>query len=332
MTSWRGVAWAACVAIGVAGLPSVGGAQTPAGTFETVGKAAYAKGDYDQALTAFEMAYAKDPQPKHLYNLGRCHERIGEIARAAEYFEAYLKAAPEASDANVVQGKADVLRRQLAKTHGRVAVMSVPAGAALELAGGRRRVDAQTPYWGWVSIGGQTLTLTKDGFERATRHVQIKPDEVTRLTVELVSLEGPPAPAPPPPVEVGARGGRSPGPGLGGAVGPDEPSKLPWVGVGVGIALAAAGVGFLAGSRFDLDRRDDLVASSRKREVRHSEVSDADDAARAKWWGGQALLGAGLVVGAASAVWLYTREEEGSAGPELQAGPSGVGMSWGAAW
>lgn len=62
-------------------------------------------GDHVRALAAFERAYKLDPAPVLLYNIARCHEEMGDVAKARTNFELYLKRVPDAPD------RADVERR-----------------------------------------------------------------------------------------------------------------------------------------------------------------------------------------------------------------------------
>jgi len=46
-----------------------------AAELDALGKAAYRKKRWDDAIAAFESAYEADPLPKYLFNLARCHEK-----------------------------------------------------------------------------------------------------------------------------------------------------------------------------------------------------------------------------------------------------------------
>src|SRR5262249_42125540 len=60
------------------------------------GAALYRAGSYREALAAFEEAQARSPAPQNLFNIARCHERLGEFVDAVEAYRAYLDAAPQA--------------------------------------------------------------------------------------------------------------------------------------------------------------------------------------------------------------------------------------------
>jgi tetratricopeptide (TPR) repeat protein len=51
------------------------------------GVAMYRSDKYDWAIKKFEEAYKLFPDPKLLYNIGRCHEAKGNIEKAIEHYE-----------------------------------------------------------------------------------------------------------------------------------------------------------------------------------------------------------------------------------------------------
>lgn len=53
--------------------------------------AAFKAKDYDNAIALFEKAYAADPQPNYLFNIGRVHEEKGQLAKAVEYYQRFVQ-------------------------------------------------------------------------------------------------------------------------------------------------------------------------------------------------------------------------------------------------
>lgn len=47
---------------------------------------------YDEALSRYELAYERVPEPRLLVNIGRCHYRLGRARKALEFFENFQKA------------------------------------------------------------------------------------------------------------------------------------------------------------------------------------------------------------------------------------------------
>jgi tetratricopeptide (TPR) repeat protein len=65
----------------------------PAEVEAAVGRAtaAFDAGDFAGAVAAFEEAYALDPQPRFLFNIGRIHEEAGEIDLAIEHYRRFVR-------------------------------------------------------------------------------------------------------------------------------------------------------------------------------------------------------------------------------------------------
>lgn len=77
------------------------------------GQKLYDEAKHEQALAAFEEAYAAYPVPDLHYNIGLCHERLGRTRQAIAAFEAYIAGAPDAPDRPSVEHRIGVLRAQL---------------------------------------------------------------------------------------------------------------------------------------------------------------------------------------------------------------------------
>lgn len=73
----------------------------------------YEAGRYAVAAALLEEAYALHPEPKLLYNLGRSRESVGELKRALEAYEAYLRTEPAAERRAAIEERIEVLRTEL---------------------------------------------------------------------------------------------------------------------------------------------------------------------------------------------------------------------------
>lgn len=60
------------------------------------GAQAYGAERYREAISFFEQAYALQPVPNLLYNIGRCYEKLEEYKKAVEHYEEFA-VAPEVS-------------------------------------------------------------------------------------------------------------------------------------------------------------------------------------------------------------------------------------------
>jgi tetratricopeptide (TPR) repeat protein len=82
------------------------GAQLHAGSeYLEAGKAAYAAGRLDEALTAFERAYELLKTPRTLFRIGDAADRLGLRARAVSAYQQYLDSVPTTSDRALVEAR-----------------------------------------------------------------------------------------------------------------------------------------------------------------------------------------------------------------------------------
>lgn len=71
------------------------------------------EGRYEQALPAFEAAYAAYPVAELQFNVPLCHERLGNTVAAIDAFEAYLADAIDSTARADVEARLAVLRAAL---------------------------------------------------------------------------------------------------------------------------------------------------------------------------------------------------------------------------
>lgn len=90
--------WCAAVlalVLGFSSLPAVGAEVTDAAKAQarekfTQGNEAYARGEFREALAAFDAAYKLVPLPGFLFNVAQCHRQLGAHERAAFFYRRYL--------------------------------------------------------------------------------------------------------------------------------------------------------------------------------------------------------------------------------------------------
>lgn len=85
--------------------------------FESGGER-YKEGEYREAIMHFEEAYDLTHAPELLYNIGKCHEELGEEAAARENYEMYLRMKPDAEDADEVRARMDRLGGETGEEEG----------------------------------------------------------------------------------------------------------------------------------------------------------------------------------------------------------------------
>lgn len=73
----------------------------------------YEVGEYPRAMAAFKEAYRLTKLAGLLYNIGRCHELLGETAEAIKLYRQYLQERPNASNASVLKVKIENLQKAL---------------------------------------------------------------------------------------------------------------------------------------------------------------------------------------------------------------------------
>ncbi len=316
-----------------------GEAGQDAAALDALGKAAYRRKQYDDAIAAFEAAWEADPQPRFLFNLARSHEKRGDLARASHHFERYLRAEPGAEDRRKVKALAKMLRVKLKKAFGRVLVTSEPDGAfvRVRLEGGGETVEGATPFSEWLPFGHHELTVSKDGYEPFTRAMVVQPKASTEVAVELARSVAEPAPPPAP---------EEPGDGWGSdeeseTVPPPPPPPAPpspeaagvgWVtwatlGAAAGLLGGGAALGLLA--RQEEEARDGLLADAQTRpnDVRYVDYEARDEAARSRALVANVLLGVGAAAAVAGGVLLFAGGD-GAAAPWPVPGGGGLSVVW----
>lgn len=113
--TWLGVV---LVWLGLTGSAYAQGAP-PAATDEVArnlfeaGRAAYDGGNYEDALSFFEQAYARAPRPQLLYNIGQAADRLRNDPKALASFKAYIAALPNAPNRVEVENRIRALERNL---------------------------------------------------------------------------------------------------------------------------------------------------------------------------------------------------------------------------
>lgn len=116
-------AFVVALAVSLGSLPAMAGpSRSGAGSDDAIavakakveeGQHLYEQAQYEQALVAFQDAAAAYASPDFQFNIGLCHERMGEPAAAIRAFETYLRNKPEATDRAGVEHRIAELRRRL---------------------------------------------------------------------------------------------------------------------------------------------------------------------------------------------------------------------------
>ncbi len=161
------------------------------------GQAAYAKDDYEKALTAFSAAYGLQPVPGLLFDIAQCHRQLGDYERAAVFYQQYLELSPSTANAAAVRalltdirasekqrkrGLADEeqVRRAMLKTPSQVAGLDAALGArepSPELARAAAKDSIFQKWWFWTGAGAIALGTT--AFILANHAANASPDAMS---------------------------------------------------------------------------------------------------------------------------------------------------------
>ncbi len=101
----------------------------------TQGEKLYSQGEYGLAIHAFKLADRQLATPEVIYDLAKCHEKLGDVAFATYYYRLYLKRSPAATDA------LDVAER-------------VGTAIAAAEANGRGFLEVEVPGASSLNVGG----------------------------------------------------------------------------------------------------------------------------------------------------------------------------------
>ena len=172
------------------------------------GQELYRAGDYAAALAAFQSAQAAGPKPATEYNIGRCYERLGQLADAVVAYESYLTDAPDAPDHETVKAHVAELKGQAPpEAHLRVAVEPLNASVAVDQA-----ASEPAPIDKLLPPGRHLVLAELNGYTPIRREVELLAGTSLQLdlTLQPVPVAAPtrapdaavhqniPAPAPPP--------------------------------------------------------------------------------------------------------------------------------------
>lgn len=140
------------------------------------GNAAYARGDFRQALEAFEAAYQLAPLPGFLFNVAQCHRQLGDFTRAASSYRRFLalseKEPPNAAMVKELIAEMDAKAKKeqgVLKEPGRKALdirtsrslaaqeKSLPPAAVPGRAAPEQREPLVRKWWVWAGAGAVAL-------------------------------------------------------------------------------------------------------------------------------------------------------------------------------
>ncbi|MCP4606828.1 MAG: tetratricopeptide repeat protein [Proteobacteria bacterium] len=116
------------------------------------GSESFEVGNYRKAIDQFRKAFEIVRSPEILYNIGRCHEELGEAEEAIYQYEMYLRFYPTDEDAENVRHRISVLRELENKKEPRNPEKELDRGEGEE----RPESDpTEDKWWTGVRVGVQ---------------------------------------------------------------------------------------------------------------------------------------------------------------------------------
>jgi hypothetical protein len=157
------------------------------------GQTAFRAGNFAEALTQFETAYAAVPNPIVFKSIAECHERLGHVREAVTAFERYLNETTSINDRAAIEARVAGLRSR----PGRLAIATTPTGASISVDGTSR---GGAPLALELAPGEHTVVVSATGRESVTRNVTLSFADEQSLAIELPSIVVAATPAPTAPV------------------------------------------------------------------------------------------------------------------------------------
>jgi hypothetical protein len=149
----------------------------------TEAKKLFSQKKYAEAIVKFQEAYGIAAHPVILYNIAKCHERMGEPALALRNFREYARLDAKAAADPVVKGDiANGERRLREKGIQQLVVFADPPTARISVDG-----NPLTPSPAYVELkaGPHVLNVTAEGYEPEERAITIDLRRIAEMTVTL---------------------------------------------------------------------------------------------------------------------------------------------------
>ena len=123
---------------------------------------AYGEELWDDAISAFNLAYEAHSDPKHLFNIGRCYEGKDDLVNAVRHLRRFVDEG--AGSRHLDEGKETlaIMLDKLGLSHADARIESKPPGARVVLIAGKAVLEGVTPFREWLTPGEWTLKVSKD--------------------------------------------------------------------------------------------------------------------------------------------------------------------------
>ncbi len=143
----------------------------------------YDAGKFEQALEEYEQAHAILPEPKLLYRIGLCHERLNHPGDALAAYTTYLARDPDTKKRGQLERQIEMLRAEVAEATTGQLVLTVNAEDARATLDGAPLEDP--PFKARPPVGEATLRVEAPGRAPREKVIEIEPGSTTRLDWQL---------------------------------------------------------------------------------------------------------------------------------------------------
>jgi PEGA domain len=198
------------------------------------GEKKFKANDFAGALADFEASQTAKADPATERYIALSHDNLQHFTEAVAAYEKFIAENPPKMKDQVEEAKKRV--EAIKAMPGKVKIETTPAGASVVIDTAQTPYEKVTPVEIELAPGKHTLLIGAEGFENATKEVEVTYASKQDVKAELVKKEAPPPPPPPVAAEQPAPAPAPPAP-------PPEPrSKVPAYVTGA-VAVVAAGVG-----------------------------------------------------------------------------------------
>jgi tetratricopeptide (TPR) repeat protein len=122
----------------------------------------YQADSYEAAIAEFRTAAELKPSPAFDYNIGRCYDRLERWQEAADAYQRYIDAEPNALEAPELRERIATLRARKAKSPSTPTVTTTPP-PALDLTARppeRRPIYKRAWFWGVIASGVAVVAIS----------------------------------------------------------------------------------------------------------------------------------------------------------------------------
>jgi tetratricopeptide (TPR) repeat protein len=146
-------------------------------------KSLYKKARYAEAIAKFEEAYALKPHPSIYFNIGKCHEQLGDTGKALRAYRDYLRLSPNAPDGDTVtEAIANMERRLREKGVQQLLIFTEPSSAQIVVDG---KALGTSPASIELIAGNHQMLVKAIGFDTVEKSFVMQTDRVKEMTINL---------------------------------------------------------------------------------------------------------------------------------------------------